>query len=333
MQHLSALAPSSRATGEARRRLILAIALTLAAGACSSSTAGVKSGPESIAILSDCAIPAATDASAVNFALEVEYSRPGGQPQQLDVAWPRDGRAHPLVLFVHGGGWQEGDKLSERQYLLYLAGLGYSVATINYRLASAPSNLFPAAIQDVRCALRWLRQNASRYGIDPARVVAAGESAGGHLVSLLGTTPELTTLDGPSCPVTGQSLVLSGVLSLYAPEDIRRGSDYNAFIEPTISNFLGAEPEATPQLASLASPVAHVKPGAPPFLLVHGALDALVPLEQSSRMRDTLQRAGVPATLVVVPGAAHGFPYLSTERIFRSSTCTILAFLDKALRP
>ncbi|MGI8496045.1 MAG: alpha/beta fold hydrolase [Gemmatimonadaceae bacterium] len=312
--------------------LLPTLVLMALASACSSSTAAARRGPESIDVLADCTIPVAGDASAVNLALDVVYYRPGGQPEQLDVAWSGDGRSHPLVLFVHGGGWREGDKSSERPYLLYLAQQGYSVAAVNYRLASAPDNLFPAAIQDVRCALRWLRENATRYAIDPTRVVAAGESAGGHLVSLLATTPELSSLDEATCPVKAQALSLSGVVSLYAPEDVRRGSDYNAFIEPTISNFLGAEPEAVPATAALASPVAHVKAGNPPFLLVHGALDALVPLAQSSRMRDTLQRAGVPATLVVVPEGAHGFPYVSTERIFRRSTCTILAFLEKTLK-
>ncbi|HEV2150331.1 MAG TPA: alpha/beta hydrolase [Longimicrobiaceae bacterium] len=291
-----------------------------------------RAGGESVSVVRDCSLPAPADPARIDLARDVTYAVMDGQPQRLDIAWPKQPGPHPLVVLIHGGGWSGGDKSSYHDAMRLLVGQGYAAASVNYRLAAAPRNTFPAAVEDVRCAVRWLRSHAGEYGIDPSRIAALGSSAGGHLAAMLGTAPDVAGLDG-SCPLREPSPAVSAVVATAGPHDIRTAGALNPSQRGMVENFLGVRPELDMQRALLASPAVHVDAGAPPFLLIHGTADQVVPIRQSRSMRDTLRAAGVPATLVELPGVGHSVGELTTDPRFRVSTCTTLAFLRQHLQP
>lgn len=311
------------------------LASVLLLSACSGAPASVDAARldgESVALTRNCTIPFPAAAGEINLASDVTYATMDGQPQRLDVAWPRGDGSYPLVVLIHGGGWSGGDKSSYHHAMRLLAGQGYAAATVNYRLAAAPRNTFPAAVEDVRCAVRWLRARAADYRIDASRVAALGSSAGGHLAAMLGTAADVEGLDG-SCPLRGVSPAVSAVVAIAGPQDIRVAGPLDSGQRWMVENFLGARPEDAMDRALLASPAVHVSAGDPPFLLIHGTADDVVPIQQSRSMRDTLRAAGVPATLIELSGVGHTFGEFSADPRFRTSTCTTLAFLREQLRP
>lgn len=311
----------------------LASALLLAAcSGASSPVTSSKAGGEAVALTRDCRVPPPAPAAEVNRASDITYAVMDGQPQRLDLAWPKTPGPHPLVVLIHGGGWSAGDKSAYQAEVRLLAGQGYAAATINYRLASAPRNIFPAAVEDVRCAVRWLRSNAATYGIDPSRIAALGISAGAHLAAMLGTAADVRGLDG-ACPLLDVSPAVSAVVAFAGPHDIRTAGTLDGGQRSMVENFLGVPPEADMERALLASPAVHASAGDPPFLLIHGTADDVVPIRQSRSMRESLHAAGVPATLIELPGVGHSIPEFSAESRFRVSTCTTLTFLRERLRP
>ena len=173
---------------------------------------------------------------------------------------------------------------------------GYLVVSINYRLY--PAAQFPAMIQDVKCAVRFLRANAAQYNLDPNRIGAVGVSAGGHLAALLGTTDASAGWDVGE--YLDQSSRVQAVIAMAGVMDLSRNfpnADIEAMRRVGFGEFNMVE----------ASPISHVSPDAPPFLLIHGDRDEVVPVEQSQRMYERLVQANVPARLVVVQNAAHSF--------------------------
>ena len=268
----------------------------------------------------------------INEAIDVEYAAMGGESQRLDVAWPKTAGPHPLVVIIHGGGWSAGTRELYRKDTRRLASIGYVAATIDYRLCNKAKNRFPAGIVDTRCAVRWLRSRAAVYGIDRARVVALGASAGGHLAAMLGVESDLAELDG-DCPVRDQPVSVSGVASYYGPIDVRTPSKtYKGIMVKGVEEFLGAPAEDVPKLAKLASPIAYVDAKDPPFLLLHGVDDTIIPIEESRRFLKALKKAKVPSFLLEIEGdkGMHGFPILVTTR--PRVTCTTLAFLAAATK-
>jgi acetyl esterase/lipase len=283
---------------------------------------------ESTAVVRDCpaAAPAAT---SVGVEHDVVYSAVGGETLRLDVAWPKDAGPRPLVVLLHGGGWSGGSRVSLHGEMTRLAAHGYVAAAVDYRLTSSARNAFPAAVQDVRCAIRWLRAHAATYAIDPALVAAAGYSAGGHLAGMLATASDVTGLDG-ACDADARSAAVAAAISYAGPHDLRVRGPYTDEQASIVTNFLGVFPGDDPELAALASPITHVGPGDAPMLLVHGTADALVPVEQSRRMREALRDAGVPATVVELRGVRHAFVGLATSER-PAVRCTVLTFLDRWL--
>ncbi len=178
---------------------------------------------------------------------------------------------------------------------------GYLVAAINYRLA--PEYKFPAQIEDVKCAIRFLRAKASFYGIDPDRIGAWGGSAGGHLVALLGTADTNAGLEGLGGYMDYSSHV-SAVVDFFGPSDIQEL--FPEYGMPALVNIFDTPNPKSPK-AKVASPVTYVTPDDPPFLIIHGNKDDLVPLSQSEILYDRLKAAGVPVTLVEVKNGGHGF--------------------------
>jgi acetyl esterase/lipase len=305
--------------------------LTACAGASAPMDCGSRGG-EAVEVTRDCRVPPPPPAAAVRWEADIAYATMGGQTQRLDLALPAGEGPHPLVVLIHGGGWSGGHRSAYHREMRLLAGQGYAAASVGYRLAAAPRNVFPAAVEDVRCAVRWLRANADRYGIDGTRVAVLGSSAGGHLAAMLGTAADVEGLDG-ECPLPDVSPAVAAVVAVAGPHDIRTAGSLDRSQRGMVENFLGVSPERDPQRALLASPAVHASPGGPPFLLIHGTADDVVPVRQSRSIRDTLRAVGVPATLVELPGVGHAVAEFGDEARFRPAACTILRFLDERLRP
>jgi acetyl esterase/lipase len=227
---------------------------------------------------------------------DIVYCTPDNTPQTMDAYFPEAGGPWPALVYVHGGSWMHGDKSEAGLFASMMTAHGYLVVSINYRLY--PAAQFPAMIQDVKCAVRSLRANAVQYNLDPNHIGAVGVSAGGHLAALLGTTDASAGWDVGE--YLDQSSRVQAVIAMAGVMDLSR-------------NFPNADIEAMRRVGFgesnmvEASPTSHVTPDAPPFLLIHGDRDGVVPLEQSQRMYDRLVQANVPAQLVVVRNAAHSF--------------------------
>ena len=209
-----------------------------------------------------------------------------------------------------------------------LARRGYTSATVEYRLTRAPRDVFPAAIADVRCALRALRRRASDYHAAPDRVAAMGYSAGGHLASLLGVAPDVSALDGAPCDVADDDLRVHAVVSYAGPQDLRVNGPYTPEQAEIVTNFLGVFPGDAPDIARLASPLAHVGAGDPPFLMLHGTDDPLVPVDHPRRMARALRETGTPASVLELGAIGHGYVGMlaSGDATVR---CTVDAFLAR----
>jgi len=235
---------------------------------------------------------------------DVTYGIADGVALKLDLYYPKSvASAVPIAVYVHGGGWTAGDKSGGAglRDLQELVSRGYLVAAINYRLA--PRYKFPAQIEDVKCAIRYLRANAVRHGADPERIGAWGGSAGGHLVALLGVTDSGAGFDG-SGGYLDQSSRVQAVVDMFGPTDLTK---LFAGVNPRLIETVFGTTDRNAELLKKASPVNYVSIDDPPFLILHGELDKLVPPSQSQVFYEKLKETGVPATLVIVKNAGHGF--------------------------
>ncbi|HEX9014819.1 MAG TPA: alpha/beta hydrolase [Chloroflexota bacterium] len=265
---------------------------------------------------------------------DITYCAPGTAAQKMDVytsAQPRPGTS-PVVLYIHGGAWSQGDKATA-VYLAALSGRlvedGYVVASMNYRLA--PQYRWPAQIEDAKCAVRFLRANAHRFAIDPDAIGVVGVSAGGHLAALLGTTDPGAGMEGNGGNPTESSRV-QAVVDISGPSDLSL-PEFSSSQARVAAQVFGATSPQDPVLKE-ASPVNHASKGDPPFLIFHGEKDNLVPVHQAEELNDRLRSAGVDSTLIVVRNATHtlspagGAMSPSQDQIVAS----VLAFLDKHLK-
>jgi acetyl esterase/lipase len=254
---------------------------------------------------------------------------PHGHPRQkLDLYLPPAGKDLspagenlPLIIWVHGGAFRLGDK-RDKVPLGYLE-RGYAVASINYRLSQ--HDLFPAQIEDCKAAVRWLRAHAAQFGLDPQRFAAWGESAGGHLAAMLGTAGHVRAFEVGGPPETsggppetsGGYLEVSSrvqaVVDYFGPTDFGQmdahrvpgGQVHDAPDSPE-SELVGGPIQDKRDKVAQANPITYLRPDAPPFLIVHGEVDPLVPHHQSELLHAALQRAGVPVSFYTVQGAGHG---------------------------
>jgi acetyl esterase/lipase len=239
----------------------------------------------------DAAVPAIEQAN-------VTYPTPAGPSEQLNVYEPRSPAppgGRPVIIAIHGGGWRRLDKsgYGDRIASAFVPN-GYVVVAPNYALSAPRRPSWPLNLDDVRSVVTWVRSNANELGIDPNRVVAMGESAGGNLAELLGT-------DSPSG--TGDaSTRVDAVIAFSAPADLTTLYATSPWAGRAAAQFLGGTPQQVPAEYAAASPIDHVAPGDPPMLLVHGLEDPLVPVDQSRAMAAALDAADVPNQLVLVPG-------------------------------
>lgn len=268
----------------------------------------------------------------------VEYCRPNGIPLAMDVYLPPAGarRPAPVALYVHGGGLILGDRrdtglgaaLADQAGALFtplrqrLTARGFVVASIDYRLA--PESAWPAQIEDARCAVRFLRAHATGLGIDPTRIGVWGSSAGGLLASMLGLTGDRTEAGDDNA---GQSSAVGAVVDMFGPADLTDLTGSAPFMRTMVSLGLGTD-RAT---LLAASPVAHVRPGAPPFLILQGTRDTNVPARQSDLLAGALRAARVPVTLVTVQGAGHSLVTPGQSPSPERLTATVADFLATTL--
>jgi len=266
--------------------------------------------------------------------LDLTYEIVDGQQEALDLYLPAHVSNPPLIVTIHGGGWTGGDKGDLLTDDLVWVGQGYAAASLNYRLVTKGTNVFPAAVQDVRCAVQWLKSHAGVYRYNPNRIGAIGFSAGGHLVGMLGTASQSHgDLDSPACTETQESPSVNAVASYYGPMDL---ADWPASFSSfsTVSNFLGVSPAANPTLAAEASPIHYIDFQTPPFFMAQGTIDTTVPPPQATEMENALTTAHVPVNLFMVDGLGHAFmPFTSSLAAqLEPSNCTLLSFFDAALR-
>jgi acetyl esterase/lipase len=250
---------------------------------------------------------------------DLVYGRVGETPLLLDLYLPKKkpSRPMPVIVWIHGGGWWSTTKaftLAPR-----LTSQGYAVASVEYRLSQVAK--YPAQIHDCKAAVRWLRANAKKYGFDPERFGAWGTSAGAHLAALLGTTDKSDGLEGPHGNLEYSSRV-QAVCDYYAPTDFTRLTE-NGSIAPfqklhsMMEALVGGPLDEHPDLVKSANPITFISPDDPPFLIIHGGDDDIVPLYQSKLLFDALVDAQVEATLHVQPGAKHSFKYFRNRPIER----------------
>jgi len=275
----------------------------------------------------------------------VVYASPGGAPQLLDLYLPQGARRPlPVIVFLHGGGWSGGTRTTGPDFRRFFARDGFAMASIEYRLT--PAGVFPNNLEDVKTAVRWLRTNAGRYGLNPRKIGLWGTSAGGHLASVAGlsakgqfegegnlslagpvqcvldaygpvkfdvmdaqTAAEAPTLQKQPLALTAAPPLIGGVL---APAGARPaapppGPQLHDAPQSAESRLVGAPIQTAPDRVAAASPLTYVKPGAPPFLIMHGLADNSVPHGQSVMLYEALAKAGNDAELRLIDGLPHTF--------------------------
>ena len=242
----------------------------------------------------------------------LDLYRPQGQP-------PAGG--WPVIVAIHGGGWYHYSKNDYgRRIASGFVSQGFAVVAPNYLLSKRVGQTWPTNLQDVQSAVRWVRAQADNLGLDTTKIVAMGESAGGHLAEMLGTgssaTPDWTAADR-----------VSAVVAFSAPSDLVTLYNQSPDAGSRASRFLGGPPDAQPAAYQAASPVDQVAPGDPPMLLIHGSADPLVPVDQSYEMNKALTAAGVPDRLIIIPGGDHDLDFPTH---YSNLIPQILAFLGDA---
>ncbi|MGN8001289.1 alpha/beta fold hydrolase [Sphingomonas sp. 22176] len=236
----------------------------------------------------------------------VYQTLPGYRPQIVDIYVPATPGPHPLVLYIHGGGWMAGHTRHSGALadfpavLAAFAAEGFTVASLEYRLSGEAR--FPAQLQDANAAIRFLRTHAAEYRIDPARVGVWGGSAGGHIAAMTALTCRDTTLD----PSAGKDGCVQAAVTWYGAFDftsLASNNDGNA----AGRRLLGCEGACPEDRLRAASPVTYIDAKDPPFLLIHGEQDKTVPIAQSRLAEAALRRAGVPVATIYIPGVDHSF--------------------------
>ena len=257
---------------------------------------------------------------------DLEYGRVGECSLRLDLYQPawRSGRTVPGLVFVHGGAWSSGSRQSYRRHAVRQARRGYVAASISYRLPDeAP---FPAAIEDVRSAVRWLRVRAPEYGLDPGAIGVVGSSAGGYLAMMTGYAADVPEFDGAG-GATNVSGAVAVVVTFSGTFDL--GADRVREL-PAVRRFIGdRSPQDVAAVYRQASPSTHLRAGAPPTLVMHGTIDELVPVTQADALARRLLELGVPFAYDRLEGWPHAFDLAEAVR----PRCEFMVdwFLDRHL--
>ncbi|MFO0937679.1 MAG: alpha/beta hydrolase [Gemmataceae bacterium] len=240
---------------------------------------------------------------------------------KLDLAVPQGDGPFPLIVWIHGGGWEMGSKAGFGPLIEQIP-RGYALASIAYRFSQHA--VFPAQLLDAKDAIRYLRENAKKYNIDPDRIAVSGASAGGHLAALVGTSNGVKELDAEGAKAEATRVVC--VVDFFGPTNLPKLSPPGSESNP-VTKLLGGDTGVKKELAKLASPMTHIDAKDPPFLIIQGDSDRVVPFEQSEELHDALKKAGVESDLFTVKGGGHGLG------IFNKATSEkVSQFLDSHLK-
>lgn len=263
---------------------------------------------------------------------DMVYETVNGRELPLDLYRPKDAdKPLPLIIWIHGGAWKSGSKNGINRCVDAL-NRGYAVASVEYRLSGEA--IFPAAIEDCKAAVSFLRLHADKYNLDPDNFGVWGSSAGGHLVALLGTTNDVPDFD--THPVTQKaSPKVQAVCNWFGPTDFLRMNDVKGRMDHDApdspeSLFIGAPIQDHPEKVQRANPITYVSPTDPPMLLMHGDKDGLVIYNQSELLYAALQKAGVESELYKVVNGGHGFR--GADESPEALSARAIAFFDKVLK-
>lgn len=256
---------------------------------------------------------------------DIVYAQHDGTDLLLDLYLPDNPptKRLPVVIWVHGGGWAKGSK--EGCKAVFLTMHGFAVASINYRLTDVAQ--WPAQIEDCYASVRWVRQHAKEYGLDPDRIGVWGSSAGGHLAALMGTRPageeEVSSRVQAVCDWFGPTDLLT-----MPPNVVSETRSLEQVCQSNGAKLLGATVRDVPEIAKDASALYHVSKDDPPFLIMHGQKDPGVPLEQSARLQEALAKQKIRVKFVIVRDAGHGGPEFATPDVLN----TVRNFFRRQLR-
>lgn len=237
--------------------------------------------------------------------------------QKLDLYLPigRPAQPRPVIVFIHGGGWLRGSKADGRRLALRFVAQGYAVASVDYRLSSDAG--FPAQLEDCKSAVRWLRGNAERYGLDREHIGVIGVSAGGHLAALMGAMNSSRLYESGGS--LDQHSRVQGVVDFFGPVDLLQlFDDAQKLKDPLageIAQLLGGDPHRVPVPTTASNPTLFIDVETPPFLIIHGDQDTSIPLAQSRLLFDALVKSNVSAHLHLIHGADHFGPAFAAPEI------------------
>ena len=277
---------------------------------------GEREWPESVGMVFKCLVLSAVSfqglgAAGLKKTADLDYVGGGNPRQTLDLYLPegKSKSALPVIFWIHGGAWAKGSKDGAGMALRAAQSGDCAVVSINYRLTNEVG--WPAQLHDCKAALRWVRAHAKEYHLDPEKIVVWGASAGGHLVSMLGTTQDDKLLDGNLGKHSGVSTKVAGVINFFGPADFIVMNDQGSKMNHDDAaspegKLLGGKVSDLPEKARQASPFHQVSKDDAPFLTVHGTKDPLVPYVQGKDFDASLDQAGVPSILLTVEGGGHG---------------------------
>jgi len=253
----------------------------------------------------------------VNIREAVVFGTGGGRELRCDIFEPPPAVKNGIgVLLIHGGGWSQGDRSQLKGYGVLLGRRGYTCIASEYRLTGEA--LWPAQIEDVKCALRYFRANAAEFGIDPERIVVSGNSAGGHLSLVAGGTSAVSAFEG-SGGNAEQPTSVAAVISFYPPTGLDRRSWGG------MPSLFG--PGAPVETLQQASPLTYATKDFPPTLLIHGNADEVVPAAEATNMYEALNAAGVPVEMHMFASQPHGFD--ADPKLGRQCAEIMLSFMDR----
>jgi acetyl esterase/lipase len=274
-------------------------------------------------------LPAAAWSADFRRVADIPFAIADGHELRLDLYLPSGVDRPPLIVYVHGGAWRADSK--ESMPLAGLVSHGFAVASVDYRLS--PVAQFPAQIHDIKAAIRFLRATQSDYGYDASRITISGASAGGHLAGLVGVTNGNKELEGDLGNHRNESSDVQAIVDYYGASNLltilNQSTPHGIGVRvPALQLLLGAQPEDSPELAKLASPLFQVDPSDPPLLLLHGDQDPQMPINQSHELYGAYKKAGLPVRFEVLHGAAHGGSRFYDDH----STGIVVGFLNEFVR-
>ena len=297
---------------------------------------GAISLQEHLAFLTGRRGPAQSNAQGVSAAIDFRpdqaYADNDNPRQKLDLYLPRkrnNDKPLPVIVFIHGGGWKGGDRSAgNRQLERFVVSGEYAGVSVGYRLTNEAQ--WPAQIYDCKAAIRWIRAHAKENQLDADHIAVWGSSAGGHLVSMIGTSGGVPQLEGRLGGNLDQSSRVTCVANFYGPEDFITMVKQESTVDRSTRDYpeallIGGRVQDIPDAAKMASPITYVSKDDPPFLTAHGTKDPLVPFAQATELHKALKEAGVSSTLITMKNGGHGFAHNRLDEVVK-------AFFDKHLR-